>query len=216
MTGVRLSRKDSQEVTRARLRRSAIQAFARHGIAGSRIEAIAEGAGYSRGAFYSNYRTKLDLLVDLLREKQIGEIQLWQDVLSHTIDIDADMAQLSARYDGLTDVRERAMLNSELQLEADRNDSFRPVFQAYLDAIYAETRALFELMFERHGKRVPDDIDSIIVTNRLLGLGLGSPSMLGTQIVTRVTPGRIMFEFLSAAMASAPPITDDIKAGESR
>lgn len=205
MTGARLSRKDSQEVTRARLRHSAIRAFARHGIAGSRIETIAEGAGYSRGAFYSNYRTKLDLLVDLLREKQSGEIQLWRDVLSHTIDVDADMAQLAARYDGLTNIRERAMLSSELQLEADRNDAFRPLFQAYLDAIYTETRTLFELMFERHGKRAPANMDSILVTIRLLGLGLGSPSVVGTEIVSRATPGRIMFEFLSGVMASAPP-----------
>lgn len=206
MTATRLSRKDSQEVTRARLRRSAIRAFARHGIAGSRIETIAQDAGYSRGAFYSNYRTKLDLLVDLLREKQVAEIQLWRDVLSHTIDIDADMAQLSARYNGLTDVRERAMLSSELQLEADRNEAFRPIFQDYLDAIYAETRSLFELMFERHGKRVPDKLDTIAVTIRLLGLGLGSPSVAGTRAVERAGPGRIMFEYLSGVMAAAPPL----------
>ncbi|EQA98462.1 AcrR family transcriptional regulator [Sphingobium wenxiniae] len=204
MAAARLSRKESQEVTRARLRSSAIQAFARHGIAGSRIETIAEGAGYSRGAFYSNYRTKLDLLVDLLREKQIREIQLWREVLSHTVDLESDMAQLAARYDGLTNVRERAMLNSELQLEADRNEAFRPIFQAYLDAVYAETRTLFELMLERHGKRAPANLDAILVTIRLLGLGLGSPSILGTEIVGRTSPGTIMLQFLSSVMASAP------------
>jgi AcrR family transcriptional regulator len=216
MTIARLSRKDSQEMTRARLRRSAIQAFARHGISGSRIDAIAEGAGYSRGAFYSNYRTKLDLLVDLLREKQIGEIQLWQDVLSHTNDIHADMALLSARYDGLSNVRERAMLNSELQLEADRNEAFRPAFQAYLDSAYAEMRLVFALMFERHGKQVPGDLDSLVVTTRLLGLGLGSPSILGMDIAARTSPGRVMFEFLSGVMASALPAIDTHKAGETQ
>lgn len=205
MSTARLSRKDSQEVTRARLRRSAIQAFARHGIAASRIEAIAEGAGYSRGAFYSNYRTKHDLLIDLLREKQIGEIKLWRDVLAHTSHVDEDMAQLSARYDGLSDVRERAALNSELQLEADRNEAFRPVFQSYLDVVYEEIRIVLELMFERNGKQVPANLDPLIVTVRQLGLGLGSPSILGTEIAARTSPGQLMFAFLSGVIASAPP-----------
>jgi len=204
MTTRRLSRQDSQEVTRARLRRSAIRAFARHGVAAARIETIAEEAGYSRGAFYSNYRTKLDLLIDLLREKQIGEIQLWRDVLLHSSDIDADLALLSARYDALADVRERALLNSELQLEAERNEAFRPVFQAYLDTAYSEMRAVFAVMFERHDKQAPADLDAILVTTRLLGLGLGTGIVLGGEIGARSTPGRVMFEFLSSVIAAAP------------
>jgi AcrR family transcriptional regulator len=204
MLTARVSRKDSQEVTRARLRQAAVRVFARDGIAGSRIETIAQDAGYSRGAFYSNYRSKRDLLVDLLHDKQTAEIDLWRDVLSHTVDVHADLAQLSARYDGITDVRERAMLNSELQLEADRDETFRPIFQSYLDAVYSETRSLFELLFKRHSKRVPDNLDTIAITVRLLGMGLGSPSLVGTQVVKRVGAGRIMFEYISNVMASAP------------
>src|SRR3546814_18044861 len=91
----------------------------------------------------SDLRTKLDLLVDLLREKQIGEIQHWQEVISHTIDIGADLTRLSERYDAFTDAHDRSMLNTEMQLEADRNETFRPIFQTYLDNVYAEMRRLF-------------------------------------------------------------------------
>jgi AcrR family transcriptional regulator len=205
MTARRLNREDSREVTRARLRRSAIRAFARHGVAGARIEAIAEDAGYSRGAFYSNYKTKLDLLIDLLREKQIGEIRLWHEVLGHSGDVDQALASLSARYDAGSDVHERALLNAELQLEAERNPEFRPVYEAYLDAVYAEMRELFITLFKRLGKQVSGNLDAVLVTTRLLGLGLGAPSTLGRAIAARETPGRIMFEFLSGVIAAAPP-----------
>lgn len=193
-------------MTRSRLRQSAVRAFARHGIAGARIEAIAEDAGYSRGAFYSNYKTKLDLLIDLLREKQIGEIQLWHEVLVHSADVARDLAELSARYDALADVHERSMLNAELQLEAERNPEFRPVYEAYLDAVYAQMREVFTLMFARHRRRVIANLDSVLVTTRLLGLGLGTPISLGREIAGRVSPGQVMFEFLSSVIAAAAPI----------
>lgn len=204
MSRTRLSRKSSQEQTRARLRRSAVQAFARQGIAGSRIEAIAEGAGYSRGAFYSNYASKHELLIDLLREKQIGEIELWREVLLHTLDPEADLAQLAARYDR-DEVRERAMLNIELQLEADRNPDFRPAYLAYLDSAYAAIRGSFTVMLDRHGKAMPDDFDAVLVSTRLLGLGLGSASILGSEIASRATAGQVMFAFLRQVIAAAPP-----------
>lgn len=200
----RLTREVSREQTRARLRSSAISAFARHGIAGARIETIAEEAGYSRGAFYSNYKTKLDLLVDLLRERQIAEIQHWREILGNSTDLDRDLAELSARYDDHEDMHESGMLGLELLLEAERNPEFRPSYEAYLDAVYAEMRLVFELLFARHGKRMIYDCDALLVSNRLLGLGLRTPVTLGRAIGERLSPGQIMLEFLKGVIASAP------------
>lgn len=48
-----------------------------HGVGADRDRGIVDRhnatvAGYSRGAFSSNYDSKLDLLIDLLCEKQVG------------------------------------------------------------------------------------------------------------------------------------------------
>jgi AcrR family transcriptional regulator len=202
----RLSRKESQIVTRERLRGAAGQHFARHGYSGARIETIAEAAGYSKGAFYSNYASKLDLLIDLLREKQIGEVQLWQDVIAHSVDVEADLAQLAARYDNLPHIRERTLLNLELQLEADRNPEFRPIFCEYLDNLYAEMRCFFVIMLAHRGKAPPENLDHILLTTRLLGLGLGSSSLLGNELGQRLTPSKVMFEFLRGVITGAPDL----------
>lgn len=44
--------------TRARIVRAAVEVFAEHGIMASTVEQICERAGFSRGAFYSNFDSK--------------------------------------------------------------------------------------------------------------------------------------------------------------
>ncbi len=66
----RLTRQESREATRGRLIEAAEKAFIRHGFEASSVEAVAESAGFSRGAFYSNFRSKDDLLVEVLKVKR--------------------------------------------------------------------------------------------------------------------------------------------------
>src|ERR1700730_12380999 len=67
MTRKRLSREDSREQTTQRLLDSAEKLIARKGLDGASVEKIAAAAGYSRGAFYSNFKSKDDLFIELLR-----------------------------------------------------------------------------------------------------------------------------------------------------
>lgn len=51
--------------TRERLMDAAYRMFASHGINGTSIEAIADAAGFTRGAFYSNFDSKTELFFAL-------------------------------------------------------------------------------------------------------------------------------------------------------
>lgn len=62
----RRTRAEQQAETRARLLDAAAEAFATHGVAGASIDLITEQAGYTRGAFYSNFSDKGELLVELV------------------------------------------------------------------------------------------------------------------------------------------------------
>lgn len=66
---VRLSRVEKQAQTRGRLLEAAGELFAERGVNGASVEQIAERAGYSRGAFYSNFEDKAELVVALLQER---------------------------------------------------------------------------------------------------------------------------------------------------
>ncbi|OQO89466.1 hypothetical protein B1813_21245 [Saccharomonospora piscinae] len=62
----RLSRRESQELTRSRLLAAAAEVFAEVGVAGASVERIADRAGYTRGAFYGHFADKDALVAALL------------------------------------------------------------------------------------------------------------------------------------------------------
>jgi len=62
----RLTRDESRRQTRERLIEAAHELFIAEGIETASIDRIAEHAGYSRGAFYSNFETKEDILWEIL------------------------------------------------------------------------------------------------------------------------------------------------------
>jgi len=64
-----LSRKERQAETRLRLLDAAEQVFLRRGLQGSSVEEITAEAGFSRGAFYSNFKSKDELFVELLQDR---------------------------------------------------------------------------------------------------------------------------------------------------
>jgi AcrR family transcriptional regulator len=61
----RRTRAEQQAETRTRLLEAATDAFAAHGFDGASIDQITDLAGYTRGAFYSNFSDKAELLLEL-------------------------------------------------------------------------------------------------------------------------------------------------------
>ncbi len=62
----RLSRAESRARTRERLLDAAAAQFVRHGFAGASIDEIAAAAGYTKGAFYANFKSKEDVVLALM------------------------------------------------------------------------------------------------------------------------------------------------------
>lgn len=75
----RLTREQSQALTRSKLLVSAAEVVAREGYEGASIDRITDAAGFSKGAFYSNFVNKEELFLELL-ENHAGQdvVQLRQ------------------------------------------------------------------------------------------------------------------------------------------
>ena len=76
-TRKRLTREESKEVTRMRLIEAAERLFIRRGFDNASVEEISEAAGYTRGAFYSNFDDKEQVLlavIDRRRPKAIDDM----------------------------------------------------------------------------------------------------------------------------------------------
>lgn len=75
MTAVtRLTRAEKQAATRAALLDSAANVFTRRGYDTATVEEITETAGFSRGAFYSNYESKEELFLTLIESRIQGTL----------------------------------------------------------------------------------------------------------------------------------------------
>src|SRR5919108_3500916 len=71
----RLTRAESKARTRELLLDSAARTFARKGFAGASVEEIAESAGFSIGAVYSNFGGKEELFLELLSARASGRLR---------------------------------------------------------------------------------------------------------------------------------------------
>src|SRR6202163_2709247 len=67
-TRVRSRQGERTETTRRKLLAAAERIFAQDGFEAARLEDIAAGAGYTRGAFYANFESKEDIFFALLDE----------------------------------------------------------------------------------------------------------------------------------------------------
>jgi AcrR family transcriptional regulator len=81
-TAKRLTRAESQARTRRQILDAAARIFAKKGFADATVEEIAESAGYSVGALYSNFAGKDQLLVELMVDQRARRISAITEVLS--------------------------------------------------------------------------------------------------------------------------------------
>jgi AcrR family transcriptional regulator len=69
MAKQRLTRKERQAHTRARLMRSAAKVAARRGLDGASLDLVAEEAGFTKGAVYANFESKEALFLAMLDQR---------------------------------------------------------------------------------------------------------------------------------------------------
>jgi AcrR family transcriptional regulator len=120
---VRLSREENRERTRSLLLDAARTHFARAGYAGASVDAIAEAAGFSKGAFYSNFESKEAVFLILLEEHLKSEIAAGSGDVA-TDDFDAALENLADRYATDRDDQDWCLLSVEFALHAARSEEF--------------------------------------------------------------------------------------------
>jgi AcrR family transcriptional regulator len=70
-----LTRREKQARTRSSLLRSAAKLICRKGIGEASVEDISSDAGYTKGAFYANFKTKEEMFLVMLDERYAEELE---------------------------------------------------------------------------------------------------------------------------------------------
>ncbi|MCP1845699.1 AcrR family transcriptional regulator [Bradyrhizobium sp. USDA 4524] len=181
----RLTREQSQEQTRRRLIESARRQVATRGFNAATVRDIAEDAGYSLGAFYSNFDSKESLLLEVLSLHRSEEaLRVASIIDSAGGDFSKVLAGIETWAEQLSKTPKHAMLALELQLQAVRDPNFGAAYSAAMAkqlALYAD---LARRLFDLSGATPPAPLEDIasglmalshgVSLDRALGVGTGS------------------------------------------
>jgi AcrR family transcriptional regulator len=145
----RLTRVQSRARTRARLLEAAEALFIAKGFNGTSVEEIAEHAGFTRGAFYSNFEDKDDIFVAILDKKLKDRIEEIAAIMRKSSSLE-DAFRVIRRGNETRDVKPWSILHAEFWLYAARNPRARRKLaelqrterRAYARAIDAQFRSL--------------------------------------------------------------------------
>jgi AcrR family transcriptional regulator len=125
----------TRQETRQRLFEAAAAVFAAHGIGGASVEAIASAAGLTRGAFYSNFDGKDELITAMLADHVEQTARRNLELLARHRDPDDFLAALAAvDRSGQDPLGRSPLLHLELQLHAARAAEQSPEAGEFLQA----------------------------------------------------------------------------------
>ena len=165
--------------------------FTKKGFIGASVEDIALAAGYTRGAFYSNFSGKAELFVELLRRDH----ETMQAGLHAIFDTPAPREEMEARvlayYSLLAQNNKALVLWVEAKLLATRDARFRTRFNAFMKEKREELKAYIEEFSARVGTPLPLPPDVLVVG--LIGLcdgvqflAAGDPQQITQPLVEQV------------------------------
>jgi AcrR family transcriptional regulator len=179
----RLTREESRVQTRATLIAVGREHFLRYGLGGAVAEKIAEDAGYSRGALYSNFDGKEDLFLAVIREEQVGRTETFHSIFKEEPSAKGRLRRMREAIADLYTDPDWIVLRAEFEAGALRSERIR---QTFIEVHRKQVRAGATLIgnlarsSEIHMRLRPNEFIMIIlnlshglaVTQRILGAEL--------------------------------------------
>jgi AcrR family transcriptional regulator len=159
----RLTREQQQARTRSRLLRAATKVFTCKGMQQASIDEVAGEAGYTKGAFYANFRSKEELFLAMLDEQfgeRIEEVERAfaseESPPEQARHAAADFARRS-RMDP-----ENEGLFFEFATYALRNEAFREELLTRFTTLRSRLAEVYERRMEGYGIESPVPIDRLV------------------------------------------------------
>ncbi|MFC9254197.1 TetR/AcrR family transcriptional regulator [Amycolatopsis thailandensis] len=196
--------------TRRRLIDAAYEAFSEHGIRDTPVELICERAGFTRGAFYSNFSSKEDLFLALFQEETEVRLKRFHDATESVlgeVDVraDEDLSPTLGRIADLFMVALSAdknwyLLCAEFRTQGLRQPEIRDRIGAAFRYFHAELGKVLVGALDRMGRELtisPDD--AVLVLIALYEQGLQNYLLEGSELPA---DGRFVSELIPKVMAS--------------
>ncbi|WP_340373985.1 TetR/AcrR family transcriptional regulator [Streptomyces sp. SS7] len=181
----RLSRVESQERTRERLVATARELFLRDGYGVTSLSDVAETAGYSKGAVYSNFRSKGHLCLAVLDDIRAEQLALLTESVMRDPAAEDRLAAFAAWSEA--NIGETwTVLEVEFLTGVRHDQELRREITARVTAIRGALALLIEALALELGTSPAMPPDQAAMTLLSLGIGLGLQRVADPSVPTAV------------------------------
>jgi len=151
----RLSRAESKAKTRARILEAARAVFEREGYHGASLERIAATAGFTKGAVYSTFESKADVMLALLEGRAEWMKADLAEMLAAAPTVEAFVAAI-ARHNAARVAAERDWLaaSNEFVIVVGRDEKLRPRYAALHEVALSALANSLSAWTRRRGNRL--------------------------------------------------------------
>lgn len=152
-----------RSATRERLLQAAAEAFAESGVLGATVEQICDKAGFTRGAFYSNFESKTDLCLALMAAQSKRSYEALAKAADHldedpgpltTEKFQANIRTILAVVLDQMDSDESVLFSMEMRAYVVRNPEVLPVYREFDRKLSASFTDLVERLLKSHGMKM--------------------------------------------------------------
>ena len=160
-TGQTLSRREKQQRTRQALLEAAVKLFSERGLEGASVDEIAQAAGYTKGAFYANFKSKEELFLVMLDEQFASELERLDHALAGTQEPQEEARAAAADFIHYAGADEWPSLYFQFVAYAAQNDEFRQELATRHRAMRERLAQLFNRWKSGFGATPPIAFDQI-------------------------------------------------------
>ncbi|MFJ3583158.1 TetR/AcrR family transcriptional regulator [Streptomyces sp. NPDC090127] len=187
--------------TRAALLKAALETFAEHGFHATSIEQICDRAGYTRGAYYSNFASKEELFLALFDEHSERTVRRLADAVDTLAAEDYTLerlAELASRVE--PDERDWYLVTTEFTLHAIRDRQAAWVLARHDARLRAEIARGLTAVLRRAGRELTVDADRF--ARMLIALREGGLAQSYVE-PEELPPGSLERDFLAPLLAAS-------------
>jgi AcrR family transcriptional regulator len=178
-----LTRREKQQRTREALLEAAASIFAERGLVGASLDDVAAAAGYTKGAFYANFKSKEELFLVMLDERFARELDRLDRALSGTGEPTEEARAAAADFIHFASDDDWPRLYFQFVAHAARHEEFRQALAARQRAMRERLAEIFKRWKEGFAVAPPIPIEEItamvycmadgFLVDRMIEPGLG-------------------------------------------
>jgi AcrR family transcriptional regulator len=198
-----------RQLTRDHLLAAAAQVFAERGFHGATLDEVAQVAGFTKGAVYSNFKSKDDLFLALFKanyERETAQIQATlESSVVPAVDRLSDFVVLVQEESRQSPIS--ALLYLEFWLYASRNPEARARLAAIDDEAVRSLAELLRTERDLEGIAPLEDLERVARVIEMLFRGIGllramQPDVVDDELL------RVAIEFVARGLGTEPRSSD--------